>query len=80
MSDNRDAQRQRILKGGKIVFNDGRSTIDCTVRNLSAGGARLRVPSVIGIPDAFELRISETTTHQCTIAWRKPDELGVKFV
>jgi hypothetical protein len=34
-TDNRQAQRRSTLKGGRIVFNAGRSTINCTVRNLS---------------------------------------------
>jgi hypothetical protein len=33
--DKREAQRHRTLKGGSIVVNDGFSTFDCTVRNLS---------------------------------------------
>ncbi len=80
MEEHRQTQRQRTLKGARIVFNDARSTIECTVRNLSAGGAQLRVALTVGIPDTFELRLSDGTRHQCTVAWRKGDELGVKFV
>ena len=80
MDEHRQSQRQRTLKGARIVFNDARSTIECTVRNLSAGGAQLRVQSVIGIPEAFELRLSDDTKHACAVAWRKASELGVRFV
>ena len=41
-SDNRLDQRRTTLKGGRIVFNAGRSTIDCKVRNLSSKGASSR--------------------------------------
>ena len=34
-TDHRKAQRRHTLKGGRIVFNNGRSTFDCIVRNLS---------------------------------------------
>lgn len=37
--EQRQATRHRTLKGAKIVFNDGHSTISCTVRNLSETGA-----------------------------------------
>jgi hypothetical protein len=63
-----------------IVFNDGRSTIAATVRNLSEDGANLRVASVLGIPDTFTLRMSDGSTHNCRSIWHKSDELGVAFV
>lgn len=78
--DQRAAPRRRTLKGGKIVINNGFSTIQCTVRNLSATGARLQVTSILGIPDTFQLAMDDGQKFDCTIAWRKETELGVKFV
>ena len=43
MEERRTTQRQRTLLGGKIVFNSGRSAIDCRVRNLSDQGGCLDV-------------------------------------
>jgi len=80
MEERRGAQRHRTLKGGSIVFNEGRSAIDCTVRNLSEIGANLRVTSVVGIPDEFILQMSDKTTRDCRVSWRKATELGVAFV
>ena len=77
--DNRGAQRRPTLKGGRIVFNGGRSTIDCTVRNLSRDGAKLIVASHIGIPDSFDLLLPNTHRQPCRVAWRKGKELGVEF-
>ena len=37
-----DTTRRRVLKGGRVVFNGGRSSIDCTVRSLSDAGSRHR--------------------------------------
>ena len=51
----RRTPRRRTLKGGRIVFNNRRSVIDCTVRNLSTGGALLSVPNVSGVPDQLDL-------------------------
>ncbi|MEQ1768421.1 MAG: PilZ domain-containing protein [Devosia sp.] len=79
-TDNRAAQRRPTLKGGKIVFNHSRSTIDCTVRNLSPRGAKLQVASAIGIPDVFDLVLPNTLRQPCRVAWRKPKEIGVSFV
>ncbi len=78
-TEKRTAQRRTTLKGGKIVFNAGRSTIDATVRNLSRDGAKLMVASVIGIPDDFDLLLPNTQRQPCHVVWRKAKELGVAF-
>ena len=78
-SEHRGVQRHRTLKGGRIVFNDGRSTIDCTVRNLSEAGAKLDVSSVVGVPERFDLAIGEEM-RRCRIAWRTSAQIGVEFL
>ncbi|ODT69089.1 MAG: hypothetical protein ABS75_18135 [Pelagibacterium sp. SCN 63-23] len=81
MSDEpRGAPRYRTLKGGKIVVNNGFSTFDCTIRNLSETGAKLRVVSAVGIPLHFQLALDDGRTFDCEIAWRKQTELGVRFL
>jgi hypothetical protein len=78
-TENREIQRRTTLKGGRIVFNAGRSTIDCTVRNLSAKGAKLLVSSVVGIPDNFDLMLDGHSRQPCRVVWRTLKELGVEF-
>ena len=78
-TEHRATQRRPTLKGGRIVFNAGRSTIDCTVRNLSATGAKLQVSSVVGIPDTFDLMLDGHTKQPCRIKWRRLKEIGVGF-
>lgn len=80
MTDNRQSPRQRTLKGARIVLNDKFSTLECVVRNLSGTGARLKIASVIGVPEMFELRFDDGRSFQCQVAWRKPDEIGVTFL
>ena len=77
--ENRHAARRRTLKGGRIVFNGGRSTIDCTVRNLASRGAKLQVTSVVGIPDTFDLLLEGHAREPCRVVWRSLKELGVEF-
>jgi hypothetical protein len=77
--ENRETDRRRVLKRGEIVFNAGRSTIDCTVRNFSSKGARLEVASVVGIPNTFDLLIAGNSKQPCRIAWRRLKEIGVSF-
>ncbi|WP_332688064.1 PilZ domain-containing protein [Devosia sp.] len=77
--EKRASPRQRTLKGGRIVINDGFSTFQCTVRNLSESGARLKVASIIGIPDSFQLAMDDGRKFVCTVVWRTETEIGVVF-
>ena len=80
------AQQATILQGrvflaGKLVFNSGRSLIDCTVRNLSDSGAYLEVQSPLDIPEDFDLRIAGIGDfRQCRSEWQTANRLGVSFV
>jgi hypothetical protein len=81
MSDEqRQAGRRRTLKGARIVFNRGRSVINCVVRNLSSTGALLRVDSPVGIPDEFVLTLDDGPSSVCHVARRTGNEIGVEFV
>lgn len=78
MSNKRAVDRRRVFKGGKIVFNQGGSVVDCTVRNVSETGALVNVVNAMTVPQDFELRWDDKARH-CSVAWRKMDSLGVKF-
>ena len=77
--EKRAVPRQRVLKGGRIVINDGFSTFQCTVRNLSPAGAKLKVASVVGIPDTFDLIMDDGRRFACTAIWKTEFEIGVQF-
>lgn len=77
--DHRQALRRLTLKGARIVFNGGRSTLDCTVRNLSPRGAKLQLASVVGIPDTFDLLLDGSSRQPCRVVWRRLKELGIAF-
>jgi len=62
-----------------IVFNDGRSTVTCVVRNLSDTGALLRVEISAGIPDHFALRFDQKIVS-CAVVRRTLTEIAVRFV
>lgn len=79
MSEKRGQNRHRTLKSGKIVFNGGKSVIDCTIRDLSPAGARLLVASIVGIPDRFTLETGGEGHFACSVVWRKASGLGVAF-
>ena len=79
--EHRHTARHRVLKGGRIVFNHGNSTIACTIRDLSATGAKLKVASSIGVPDEFTLVFDDgSTSSNCVVRRRTPDTVGVEFI
>jgi hypothetical protein len=78
--ERRRYHRNRTLKGGRIVINDGHSTFDCTVRNLSEEGAKLIVTSIIGVPQRFGLTLHDGRNFDCEVIWHTETELGVRFL
>src|SRR6202040_2771983 len=69
-----------MWRGGKILFNNRRSVLDCTIRNLSPEGACLQVESLVGVPPAFDLRIDgEQAPRPCRLRWESGPRAGVEF-
>src|SRR4051794_6468044 len=75
----RSAPRIRSLIAARIIFNNGQSTLDCLIRNLSDTGAKLSVSAVVILPDCFDLLISKSVTRRMRMAWQRGDEIGVRF-
>lgn len=79
--ERRKSDRRKVFKGGTIVFNDEGSSIGCTIRSISEGGARLQVETVAGIPSEFTLlRDDGAPPRRCFVMWRDATFLGVRFL
>lgn len=72
--------RRRTFLGGHIIFNGGGSTIDCTIKDFSEGGAKLAVQNGLMPPERFDLQLNDGRTFTCEIRWRRMDFIGVAFV
>ncbi|MBZ8135242.1 PilZ domain-containing protein [Afifella sp. IM 167] len=78
--EKRSHHRARALKAAKIVLNDRHSTIDCLVRDLSQGGAKLKVDNPAVLPAEFELLLeSDKIIVKAAIIWRRGEYVGVQF-
>jgi hypothetical protein len=77
--EKRSETRRTMLRGGRIVFNNGHSTIDCTIRNVSSAGAKLVVTSPLGIPESFVLMFDTKEKRPARVVWRTTKEVGVAF-
>jgi len=79
--EKRRAPRRRVLKGAIVAYNDRRSTMPCSVRDISETGARLRVDGSMNAPDTFLLVIElDGIEADCEVVWRKSPDLAVSFV
>jgi hypothetical protein len=79
MAEKRKAARSRTLLGGVIAFNNRASTMDCQVRNLSTGGAKVTFSNTV--PDQFDLQIArKERSFRARMIWRAPNEAGVAFL
>ena len=71
---------RRVFKAGRISFNAGHSTIDCTVRGLSDTAASLDVASTVGIPQRFKLQIgADNISRLCNVASIRDKNVQVQF-
>ena len=76
----RTEPRSRVLIAARAVFADGRQVVECWIRDLSAHGARLRVPQSAGLPLLFRLELCDRKqAHFAQLQWRRGEAAGVRF-
>lgn len=80
-AERRAAPRRRVFKRAKAVINGFRSVVDCTVRDLSPGGARIACGHCLALPERFHLvMLAEREMREVRVAWRRHDEAGLQFL
>ncbi len=77
--ERRRNRRTRTLKLGHIICPEGQQ-FDCTVLDISDGGAKVRLGENTACPAHFTLRLKDGRSHRCELAWRSNSELGVRFL
>jgi diguanylate cyclase (GGDEF)-like protein len=79
--DRRSARRQRVLKRARIFLPTVPSAIECTIRDISSNGARLRVSAPLMAPEQFEVALGNSNDRTpVVLRWKTSNELGVQFV
>ena len=76
----RGQDRKTVHKGAKVVFNNGKGVLVCSVRDLSPGGARLEFPPRVAPPESFELHVIGQPMRNCERRWVRNNIVGVRFV
>lgn len=77
MSESRSAPRTSAKKLGTAIIG-GRAEISCTIRDLSATGARLSFMHPTFLPRTFRLRFDQED-QRVTVMWQAGVLAGVRF-
>jgi hypothetical protein len=65
---------------GNAVIRGPNLHADCVIRDLSASGAKIEVPSSVQLPDEFNLLLAEAnTSRHVLLKWQAGDFAGVAF-
>ena len=76
-------ERKRVLFGGRAIYGDGVFSIQCTIRDISEGGARIAVSRGIQLPqNIFFLDLKGGTCHEAEVVWRDHEawDVGLELV
>lgn len=72
--------RARAYLDAVAIFDDGRSTLQCQIRNLTQEGAKLTMPSTLALPETFMLEVATRGERRAArVRWRTATEAGVSF-
>ncbi len=77
--ERRTGERHRTWFIGRVVTDSGQ-VAECSVVNVSASGAMLAVPSILGIPSEFELHGFAGGPRRVKVVRRGTRAVAVKFL
>jgi hypothetical protein len=81
MQDRRSSKRLPSILEGRITLDGGVTKITCTVRDLSASGARIWFPEPIDLSGEFDLEIPWIgQTARARLVWSKGRTYGLMFL
>ena len=72
-------RRRHIARVPVDILTNAARPIDCRIVSMSTTGARLSLPSILGIPESFELR-AFGQTHRVKVSRRGARYIAVRFL
>jgi hypothetical protein len=82
--EQRSSVRLRQLRQARCVFNNGSSSLDVMLRNISETGARIAGDALICLPPTFDLLILDGfgggSSRRVRLVWRNGAAAGVEFI
>jgi hypothetical protein len=81
MQDRREHERFDVEIDGRLIVPGGTGLRDCTILDLSDGGARIAVPGSSSLPRTVYLWERKSgTVFECEVRWRGEHTAGLRFV
>jgi hypothetical protein len=78
--EQRKAPRKPVLLTSKLVFDNGAHVVDCTIRDISATGARVAVAPGRSIPgELYLLDLANRMAYLATVVSERANGYGLKF-
>ncbi len=79
--EKRSRQRHWRLEGGRIDSADGWFSLPCTIVDMTADGARVRVGEALNMPTRVNLLDTrERSLYAANLIWSRPPEYGLQFM
>jgi PilZ domain len=79
MEKRRHARAMTAYSAKIMTVEDTPLQIECTVADLSQGGARLSLRPSRNLPNEFRLSIENGVKRLCKVVWKRGNEVGVAF-
>jgi len=78
--EHRKAPRKAVLLTSKVIFGEGATVLDCTIRDISVTGARITLAQGRSIPnEIFLLDLANRTAYQAIVVSERAGGFGLKF-
>lgn len=72
--------RIRTCLNGKVVYGEGAYSIDCAIRDLSDGGAKINLPQRQFLPvDLYLIVVRNCVAHEAKVVWMNFPSRGLRF-
>ncbi|MEM9262858.1 MAG: PilZ domain-containing protein [Pseudomonadota bacterium] len=84
-TDSKETQNRRgVDRVGTFIFAkinvDADIEVDCVIRDMSDGGARIRLEEARPLPATMRLTLTDTAqTRLCRLAWQQARNAGLEF-
>src|SRR6267378_3232380 len=81
IQDRRKLARKRVALRGEILYDEGRYTLSCLIRSISAKGARITVEKGLSMPThVYLIDIPNGVAYGAEVTWMRSPLFGLNFL
>jgi hypothetical protein len=78
--ERRRVKRERVIKGGRLVFGFGGSTVACRILNESPFGLLAETESMTELPDQLAVKLDDGAIFHAVRRWALGNQIGLERV